>query len=429
MTYQEALDYLFNCLPAYHRIGKAAYKANLDNTIALDEYFGHPHKRFRSIHVAGTNGKGSVSHNIASILQEAGFKTGLYTSPHLRDFRERIRVNGEMISEERVISFVEKHNLVIDKLQPSFFELTMAMAFDYFACSGVDVAVVEVGMGGRLDSTNIISPLLSVITNIGHDHMEFLGSTLKTVAGEKAGIIKKNTPVVIGETQHETEAVFRAKATEMNAPVIFADKSFTCTLGEFDFENGLRQYEVVKAPCRLSFSGTTPLGGIYQQKNLQTVFAAAEILKPLFNVSDKNVVDGIRNVISNTHLAGRWQILSRNPLTLCDTGHNKEGLEYVIRQLTSLGKKRLHMVIGFVNDKDLTAVLPLFPADAVYYFTRASIPRALDEKILKTEAAKAGLMGASFPTVGEALKSAREKAGPDDIVFVGGSTFIVAEAV
>ncbi len=429
MTYQQALDFLFDRLPAYHRIGKAAYKANLDNTIALDNYFDHPHKKFRSVHVAGTNGKGSVSHNIASILQEAGYKTGLYTSPHLRDFRERIRVNGEMIPENEVITFVENHNAIIEQLQPSFFELTMAMAFDFFARSGIDVAVVEVGMGGRLDSTNIISPLLSVITNIGHDHMEFLGNTLQAVAGEKAGIIKRNTAVVIGETQPETEDVFRAKAAEMGAPVIFADKSFKCTLGDFDFEKGLRQYTVVKAPCQLSFSGETPLGGIYQQKNLQAVFAAAEILKPLFNVSDKNVTDGIRNVISNTHLAGRWQILSKSPLTICDTGHNKEGLEYVIRQLTSLGKKKMHMVIGFVNDKDLKAILPLFPADAVYYFTRATIPRALDENILKTRAGMAGLKGDSFPTVREAINAARGNACQDDVIYIGGSTFIVAEAV
>jgi len=429
MTYQQALDYLFNRLPAYHRIGKAAYKANLDNTFALDEYFDHPHSKFRSVHIAGTNGKGSVSHYISSILQQAGYKTGLYTSPHLRDFRERIRVNGEMIPEEEVVLFVEKHNGIIEQLQPSFFELTMAMAFDFFARSGIDVAVVEVGMGGRLDSTNIISPLLSVITNIGHDHMEFLGNTLQAVAGEKAGIIKRNTPVVIGETQPETEGVFRAKTIEMNAPVIFADKSFNCSLGDFNYEDGLRQFNVIKMPCRLSFSGTTPLGGIYQQKNLQTVFAAAEILKPLMNISDKNVIDGVRNVISNTHLAGRWQILSKKPLTLCDTGHNREGLEYVVSQLKALGKKKIHIVMGFVNDKDLTAVLPLFPADAAYYFTKASIPRALDEKILKEEAAKAGLIGESYVTVREAMKAASEKAGHDDVVFIGGSTFIVAEVV
>ena len=429
MTYNQALEFLFSRLPAYHRIGKAAYKASLDNTIALDGYFGHPHLKFRSVHVAGTNGKGSVSHYTASVLQEAGFKTGLYTSPHLKDFRERIRVNGEMIPEQEVISFVEAHSWIMESLQPSFFELTMAMAFDYFARSGVEVAVVEVGMGGRLDSTNIISPLLSVITNIGHDHMEFLGNTLEAIAAEKAGIIKSQTPVIIGETHPETEKVFRSKAAQMNAPVIFADKSFECTLGAFDNDTGLRNYSVTRNPCRLSFSGETPLGGIYQQKNIQTVFAAAEILKPLFSVSDKNVTDGIRNVLSNTHLAGRWQILNRDPLTICDTGHNREGLEYVISQIKSLGKKKTHIVIGFVNDKDIDPVLPLFPSDAVYYFTRASIPRALDEKILKEKAAIAGLKGESYPTVKEAVKAASENAGRDDLVFIGGSTFIVAEAL
>ena len=429
MTYNQALEFLFSRLPAYHRIGKAAYKASLDNTVALDDYFGHPHLKFRSVHVAGTNGKGSVSHYLASVLQEAGYKTGLYTSPHLKDFRERIRVNGEMIPEKNVISFVEAHAAIIESLQPSFFELTMAMAFDHFAGSGVEVAVVEVGMGGRLDSTNIISPLLSVITNIGHDHMDFLGSTLEAVAGEKAGIIKSRTPVIIGETQPETEKVFRSKAREMNAPVVFADKSFECTLGTLSNENGLRSYSVSRNPCKLTFSGETPLGGIYQQKNLQTVFAAAEIMKPLFNISDKNVTDGIRNVISNTHLAGRWQILGRDPLTICDTGHNKEGLEYVISQINGLGKKKIHFVIGFVSDKDLNSVLPLFPRDAVYYFTKASIPRALDEKILKEKAAGAGLSGEPYASVKEAVKAALKNAGKDDLVFIGGSTFIVAEAL
>jgi dihydrofolate synthase / folylpolyglutamate synthase len=429
MTYSEALDYLFSRLPAYHRIGKAAYKANLDNSLALDKYFGQPHKKFRTVHIAGTNGKGSVSHIIASIFQEAGYNTGLYTSPHLIDFRERIRVNGTMIPENEVVSFVEKHSAIIEDIQPSFFELTMAMAFDFFARSGVAVAVIEVGMGGRLDSTNIINPELSVITNIGHDHMEFLGETLALVAGEKAGIIKTKTPVVVGESQPETENVFKTKAGEMNAPVIFADKAYSCTLGEFNVREGIRKYSVSTLSCGKVISGKVPLGGIYQKNNLQTVFAAADILRTLFSVTDKNIINGISNVISNTHLAGRWQVLSHDPLTLCDTGHNKEGLEYVIPQLLGLKKNRLHIIIGFVNDKDLRTVLPLFPVDAIYYFTKASIPRALDENILKEMAEGEGLKGESYKSVADALIAARAIADRNDVIFIGGSTFIVAEAI
>jgi len=429
MTYKEALDSLVDRLPAYHRIGKAAYKANLDNTLALDEYFGHPHLKFRSIHVAGTNGKGSVSHMTASILQEAGYRTGLYTSPHLRDFRERIRVNGEMIPEEEVVKFVETHSAVIDKLTPSFFELTMAMAFDYFARSAVDVAVVEVGMGGRLDSTNIITPELSVITNIGHDHMMFLGNTLQAIAGEKAGIIKHGIPVVIGETQEETTAVFRDKASMLNAPITFADQSYSCHLGMLNENTFLRDFSVRENATGKVISGVTPLGGEYQQKNLQTVIAAAAKMYERFNIKEENVINGITNVIRNTGLQGRWQVLSNNPLTICDTGHNKEGLEYVVRQLLSLKKRKMHLVIGFVNDKDLNAVLPLLPPDATYYFTKASIPRALDEKLLEEAASKYGLSGKSYSTVEDAIKAARGNAVAEDLIFIGGSTFIVAEAV
>jgi dihydrofolate synthase / folylpolyglutamate synthase len=429
MTYQEALTYLFNSLPAYHRIGKAAYKANLNNTLTLDEYFGHPHRRFRSVHVAGTNGKGSVSHLTASILQEAGYKTGLYTSPHLRDFRERIRINGDKIPENEVIAFVEKHALLMEKIEPSFFELTMAMAFDFFARSGVDVAVIEVGMGGRLDSTNILCPELSVITNIGHDHMEFLGSTLSAVAGEKAGIIKAGVPVVIGETQQETSGVFIDKANEMRAPYVFADRLFSCSLGKFDEKSGMRYYSINENDGGKTISGEIPLGGEYQQKNLQTLFAGLLVLKEKFRINENNITDGIRNVITNTGLAGRWQILSHDPLTVCDTGHNKEGLEYVVRQLLSLRKRKMHIILGFVNDKDLNSVLPLFPKEAYYYFTKASIPRALNEIILKEAAGEQGLRGAAYNSVKVALKAARESAGSDDIIFIGGSTFIVAEAV
>jgi dihydrofolate synthase/folylpolyglutamate synthase len=429
MTYNETVTYLFSLLPAYHRIGKAAYKGNLDNTLELDRYFSHPHRKFRTVHVAGTNGKGSVSHMLASVFREAGYRTGLYTSPHLKDFRERIRLDGQMISEDEVVSFVEKHSAIIDKIRPSFFELTVALAFDYFARMETEVAVIEVGMGGRLDSTNIIMPELSVITNIGHDHMEFLGSTLAAVAGEKAGIIKKGVPVVIGETQDETREVFIGRAKEMSSPVAFADSLFRCTLGDLSNGTGMRNYTLTDLRDNGTVSGTTPLGGLAQQKNIQTVAAAVEKLAGSFDLTGDNMISGISNVISNTGLMGRWQILGVSPLTVCDTGHNREGLEYVMRQIKDIPRKELHMVIGFVNDKDLTGVLPLFPRDAIYYFTRASVPRALDEKILMAEAGKYGLRGNSYDTVAGAIAAAREKAGPDDIIFIGGSTFVVADAL
>jgi dihydrofolate synthase/folylpolyglutamate synthase len=429
MTYKETTDYLYSLLPAYHRIGKAAYKGDLNNTIELDSYFGHPHKKFRTLHVAGTNGKGSVSHMLASVLQEAGYRTGLYTSPHLRDFRERIRLDGQMISEEEVISFVEKHDQAVRRIEPSFFELTVAMAFDYFARMEADVAVVEVGMGGRLDSTNIITPVLSVITNIGHDHMEFLGDTLAAIAGEKAGIIKEGVPVVIGETQSETGDVFTAGAAQKNAPLSYADREFLCTLGKMNPKNGVREYKLQDLMTLVTTAGTTPLGGLAQQKNIQTVAAAVNIMSAPFGLTRDHFVKGVASVITNTGLMGRWQVLSDSPLTVCDTGHNREGLEYVVRQISLTPRKKLHMIIGFVNDKDLSLVLPLLPREAAYYFTRASVPRALDEKVLLSEAGKYGLYGASYETVAAALDAARASAGDDDMIFIGGSTFVVAEVV
>ena len=429
MTYTETVEYLFSLLPAYHRIGKPAYKGNLDNTEELDREFGHPHRLFRSVHVAGTNGKGSVSHMTASVLQEAGYRTGLYTSPHLKDFRERIRVNGVMIGEDEVVRFVEEHDGLIRRISPSFFELTVAMAFDYFARMNVDVAVIEVGMGGRLDSTNIITPVLSVITNIGHDHMEFLGNTLAAVAGEKAGIIKKDVPVIIGETQDETREVFRQRADELNAPLTFADRRYQCGMGAIAPESAMRPF-ILSGPGESDrIEGVTPLGGLAQQKNIQTVAAVVEALSEEFGLTREHFIRGVAAVVTNTGLMGRWQILSRSPLTVCDTGHNREGLEYVMRQVMSTPKERLHMVIGFVNDKDLTSVLPLFPGDAVYYFTRASVPRALDEKVLKETAEGYGLSGEAWPSVPEAVAAARSAAGPRDMIFIGGSTFVVADAL
>jgi dihydrofolate synthase/folylpolyglutamate synthase len=420
---------LFSQLPAYHRIGKAAYKNDLKNTISLDNYFSNPHLKYRTIHIAGTNGKGSVSHMIASILQEAGYKTGLYTSPHLKDFRERIKVNGEMITENDVVAFVRKHRTIIEVIKPSFFEMTVAMAFNYFAECHVDVAVIEVGLGGRLDSTNILNPVLSVITNIGHDHMDLLGDTIEKIAIEKSGIIKRKIPVVISESQPETEEVFVKKAKESESPVSFADKFFSCNLIKTDTIPGERLYLMTELASNRKYEGSIPLGGDYQSKNLQAVFAAFDNLKELFCISEMDIADGIRNVVRNTGLYGRWQILSTIPLTICDTAHNLEGLEYVLDQIKRIPKSALHIVLGFVNDKDLGSVLPLFPADALYYFTKASVPRAINEVYLKSVAENWGLNGMSFPDVKTALLSARKNAKNSDMIFIGGSTFVVAEVV
>jgi len=429
MNYEQTLEFLFSQLPAYHRIGKAAYKNDLKNTIALDNYFSNPHLKYRTIHVAGTNGKGSVSHMIASILQEAGYKTGLYTSPHLKDFRERIKVNGKMIAENDVVTFVAKHRDIIEAMKPSFFEMTVAMAFNYFAECNIDVAVIEVGLGGRLDSTNIINPVLSVITNIGHDHMELLGDTFEKIAVEKSGIIKRKIPVLISETQPETENVFIKKANESDSQIFFADKFFSCYLKKSDGTKGERRYLMTELSTGYIYEGTMLLGGDYQSKNLQAVFTAFNILRDVFEFSERNITEGIRKVVLNTGLYGRWQILSIAPLTICDTGHNREGLEYVLDQIRHVPKSALHIILGFVNDKDLKSVLPLFPKEAYYYFTKASVPRALKEEILQFEASKYGLTGESYSDVKTALSSARKNAKKSDMIFIGGSTFIVAEVV
>lgn len=429
MNYKQTIEFLYSSLPAYHRIGKAAYKNDLANTIALDDHFSHPHTKYKTIHIAGTNGKGSVSHITASVLQAAGWKTGLYTSPHLKDFRERIRVNGKMISREEVIQFVKSNRDIIEKIKPSFFELTVAMAFDFFYRQEVDVAVIETGLGGRLDSTNIILPVLSVITNIGHDHMDLLGNSLEKVAGEKAGIIKKHIPVIIGETQKESKEVFIRKAREMEAPVYFADTRFRCSLEEWNPGSSYRKFSVKDLTDNSSFNGTIPLPGNYQLKNIQTLFQVFNVLDSGFGISEKTVKTGIRNVIRNTGLMGRWQVIGKDPLTICDTGHNKEGIEYVTRQIEMTPSTGLHMVIGFVSDKDLSEILPLLPKKAKYYFTRAEVERALDENLLKMIAGEYGLEGKSYATVKEALAAARTAAATSDLVFVGGSNFIVAGVV
>ena len=429
MTYTETIDFLYSQLPVFHRIGKAAYKANLNNTLALDRHFGHPHQRFKSIHIAGTNGKGSVSHILASVLQEAGYNTALYTSPHLKDYRERIRIDGAMIPEAEVIAFVENNTVIIRSVNPSFFEMSVAMAFEYFAKEKVDVAVIETGLGGRLDSTNIITPLLSVITNIGHDHMDLLGDSLEKIAVEKAGIIKKNVPVIIGETLPETRNIFSEKAALMGSDLFFAGETYDCTLEDPDMLSEVRKFNLRDRGSGELITGESALIGDYQKSNLQVVFSAVNILKDQFHISDRNIIDGIRKVILNTGLKGRWQILGRDPLIVCDTGHNMEGLAYVMKQIDRIPKSGLHMVIGFVRDKDLRALLSLFPEDATYYFTKASVPRALDERILQAEALKFGLMGNIYPRVINAFEAAKENASGDEMIFIGGSTFVVAEVL
>jgi dihydrofolate synthase / folylpolyglutamate synthase len=429
MTYEETLEFLFSQLPAYHRIGQAAYKHDLNNIIALDNYLGHPHLKFKSVHVAGTNGKGSVSHMIASVLQEAGYKTGLYTSPHLKDFRERIRVDGVMIPENDVITFVKNHITIIKTIKPSFFEMTVAMALDFFAKSKVDIAVIEVGLGGRLDSTNIIDPIISVITNIGHDHMDLLGNTLQMIAAEKAGIIKKSVPVVISESQSGISEIFVARAVECGSEIVFADQNISCQLYETSAITGRRKYKITDKSKEEAIEGTTVLSGDYQSKNLTAVYQVFKSLKGILDCSVANFKNGISKVVINTGLSGRWQVLRSNPLTICDTGHNKEGLEYVMNQIKRIHKSGLHMVIGFVKDKDLSSVLPLFPKDAYYYFTKASVPRALDENILMVKAGEYGLSGYSYPDVTTAMRAAGEAAVATDMIFIGGSTFIVADAL
>ena len=428
MNYQETLEWMYKQLPMYQRIGAAAYKADLNNTIALLDMLGNPHHRFKSVHVAGTNGKGSTSHMLASIFQEAGYKTGLYTSPHLRDFRERIRINGEMIPEENVVEFIEKHQEFFKAQQLSFFEMTVGMAFDYFANEQVDIAIVEVGMGGRLDSTNLITPELSVITNIGLDHVQFLGDTLEKIAHEKAGIIKEGIPVVIGETQPETHQVFEDKAAECHSPIYFADQIFDCD--KVHIESMTQQeYDIWKNSELYLEACTIPLMGNYQKKNLTTVMCATDLLRKQFELSDDDIRDGVANVIRNTHLMGRWQILDQDPLTIADTGHNVDGIREVVSQLAEMTYNKLHFVIGMVNDKDIDHVLQLLPHNCEYYFCKADIPRGLDANILAEKAFELGLRGSVYNSVRDAYRSAINAAQFDDVIFVGGSNFIVAEVV
>ena len=430
-NYDEVINYLYDHLPYYQRSGQAAYKDSLDNTLALDRLFGYPHKNFKSVHVGGTNGKGSVSHMLASILVESGYKTGLYTSPHLKDFRERIRVNGEMIKKQFVVDFVNEflEKNVEAGLEPSFFELTVLMAFDYFAKQHTDIAVVEVGLGGRLDSTNVIHPELSVITNISLDHTFLLGDTLGKIALEKAGIIKQYVPVVIGETHPQTNIIFKGIASEKSAPVIFADQRFQSGKGLYSPDN--RQVFTVRKGNEVVYGNLRlDLLGSYQSKNLCTVLAAVgELRLQGFNITDEALKKGLESVCGNTGLMGRWQIIGANPRIICDTGHNEAGIREVVAQIRQTPFKNLHIVIGMVNDKDIASVLNLLPREAIYYFTRASIPRALDENQLRKMAAFFNLQGQSYPTVADAFLAARLNSGADDLIFVGGSTFVVAEVI
>lgn len=425
VTYKEALDFLFSQLPMFSRIGAAAYKPGLDTSLALDSFFGHPHRRFKSIHIGGTNGKGSTSHMIASIFQSQGYKTGLYTSPHLVDFRERMKVNGKMIPEEKVVEFVERWKECGYDGHPSFFELTMMMAFNWFAEENVDYAVIEVGMGGRLDSTNIITPEACVITNISNDHTQFLGDTLPQIASEKAGIIKPGIPVVIGEAEGEIRDVFEKKAKETGAPVTFAEDSPRLISAEPCVDGWI---------CRMKEGETIiPLGGDYQKKNIETVLHAFDMMKQAgIGLSDSSLLRGLSGVISNTGLAGRWMIISEQPLTIADTGHNIAGISYNMAQLHRLlalrgENAKLRIVIGFVADKAIDKILRLLPKDAEYYLTNAAIPRALPVEKLHECFQEADLNGRCFQNVAQAYACASAEASPADIIFIGGSTFIVAD--
>lgn len=429
--YEESLEFLYSQLPMFSRVGAAAYKPGLDRTIALDNLFGNPHRKFRSIHIAGTNGKGSTSHMLASVLQAHGYKTALYTSPHLVDFRERIRINGEMIPKEKVIDFTRRWRESDNDINPSFFELTMTMAFDWFASENVDIAVIEVGMGGRLDSTNIITPIASAITNISFDHTQFLGDTLAKIAEEKAGIMKPGVTTVIGEATEETESVFRNHAVATGATLKEAYNTPLLTSFTPDNEWGWQCSSPITGDFHL------PLAGEYQKKNINTLLNILNILPDVgIELNKEKTREGIEKVVENTGLMGRWMRMSSSPLTICDTGHNEAGLKYNIHQLNEIMQKRhkktpdakLFMIIGFVSDKDVDHILPLFPKDALYYITQAAIPRAMPVDILADKCEANGItIAGKFESVKEAAAAATNCAAPSDVIYIGGSTFVVAD--
>ncbi len=423
MTYKETLEYLYNSTPVFEQVGATAYKEGLYNTIALDNHFGNPHRNFKTIHVAGTNGKGSCSHTLAAILQAEGYKVGLFTSPHIVDFRERIRINGEKISETYVIDFVEQEKAFFEPLHPSFFELTTALAFKYFAEQKVDIAVIEVGLGGRLDCTNIITPILSVITNISFDHTQFLGNTLAKIAGEKAGIIKKGVPVVIGEAVEETRPVFEGKAKELQAPIVFAEDKSAIKKYSFDKATGGILYDTAEYG---EIAGE--LGGTYQIKNANTVLTAVRLLTEMGIIRQKeSVLKGFKNVCEATGLMGRWQRIGEKPLIICDTGHNLGGWQYLSKQIKAQPFEQKHIVFGMVDDKDLDHVLALLPKDAHFYWTQPSTHRAFPVEKVAARAEAIGLQGQSYPTVMEAFNAAKAATDSKDFIFVGGSSYVVSD--
>lgn len=426
-TYQSTLDYLFQQLPMFQRVGATAFKKDLANILALCTALDQPHQKFPSIHIAGTNGKGSTAHLISAVLQSHGLKVGLYTSPHYRDFRERIKINGKFISKKAVIQFVAQHKSLFEEIQPSFFEITVAMAFHHFAQKKVDIAVIETGLGGRLDSTNIITPILSIITNISFDHQQFLGNTLPLIAAEKAGIIKEGIPVIIGESHPKSKPVFLKKAKEKRAPIFFADQFFRIRQTKFNAQYSTydvaKSYEVIFRNLKINLHGT------YQTKNIKTVFQALEVLRPKYPITKQEVKTGFKNLKKLTRFMGRWQILSESPLTICDSAHNVAGIEIVMDQIQSLKYKELHIVLGMVNDKDIDKILKLLPTQASYYFAKAAIPRGMDASLLQAQAGKNKLIGKTYSSVKNALRAAKRKAEAKDLIYVGGSTFVVAEVI
>lgn len=421
MNYQETIEYLFNSTPVFEKVGAKAYKPGLQTTETLDEHFGHPHRQFKSIHVAGTNGKGSCSHTLAAILQSEGYKVGLFTSPHLVDFRERIRVNGECISEQYIIDFVEKERRFFEPLHPSFFELTTALAFKYFAEQKVDIAIIEVGLGGRLDCTNIITPILSIITNISKDHTQFLGNTLADIAGEKAGIIKPGVPVIIGEDLPETRPVFQQKAQKENSPIIFAQDENQQEVQKAEHINGKMEYTT-----RTWGKLTGELCGDYQAKNMNTILNAVKYLTLVKN-KGTSIKYGISHVTELTGLMGRWQKIQDKPLVICDTGHNVGGWQYLAPQIKAQACRQLRIVFGMVDDKDVTTVMKMLPKDAIYYWTQATTKRAIKVKKIAELGTSLGLNGNVYPSVNKAFKAAQADAAEDDFIFVGGSSYIVAD--
>lgn len=421
MNYQETIEYLFNSTPVFEKVGAKAYKPGLQTTETLDKHFGHPHRQFKSIHVAGTNGKGSCSHTLAAILQSEGYKVGLFTSPHLVDFRERIRVNGECISEQYIIDFVEKERRFFEPLHPSFFELTTALAFKYFAEQKVDIAIIEVGLGGRLDSTNIITPILSIITNISKDHTQFLGNTLADIAGEKAGIIKPGVPVIIGEDLPETRPVFQQKAQKENSPIIFAQDENQQEVQKAEHINGKMEYTT-----RTWGKLTGELCGDYQAKNMNTILNAVKYLTLIKN-KGTSIKYGISHVTELTGLMGRWQKIQDKPLVICDTGHNVGGWQYLAPQIKAQACRQLRIVFGMVDDKDVTTVMKMLPNDAIYYWTQATTKRAIKVEKIAELGTSLGLNGNVYPSVNKAFKAAQADAAEDDFIFVGGSSYIVAD--